>query len=1772
MGKPYRSQFSFFVSLLLLLQLVLPGVSAFAAEINSSILPPSNLASQFVTPDDVKLSWSSVYGATGYQIYEIGEGQLKPLAKSTTTSYTASNLAEGSYTYVVSTLSAEGESGPSAPINVEVVYPEMAAPATLTYTIQNGNDIVLSWGSSANAQTYNVYSMAADGSASLLTSTANRTFSIANNQAGTYTYAVSAVNSLYGESQRGTPLQVTVVTPVMAAPTGPSYTLSNGSDVTLRWNAVTYAGSYKVYQIIDGQPVLQKTVTTTSAAFTALPAGDYTYEIRSYSDRFGESAEAAKLAFTVSSITLLPPTNAAARIQNVNDITLSWTAAANATGYKVYQIVDGQPVLKGTVTGTAVTYTNQPAGDYTYEIRSTSTRYGDSADAASVSITVGSVTMSAPGGLTAKLQNVNDIVLAWTSAANATGYKVYQIVDGQPVLKSTVSALTVTFTNQPSGTYTYKVYSTSTKFGDSAEGSEAAVTVEVPVIQPPANLIQTAKSATDFVLSWDAAANANSYKVYQIVNGQRTLKNTVSATNVTFYNQSPGEYTFEVASYSNRFGESAQATRLTFTLNGETMAAPTGLTQTITSGNDLTLKWTAAPYANSYKVYQIIDGQKVLKSTVTGTTVYYSNLPAGEYSYAVHSVSNTLGESPSGAEITVPIVFPVMAAPANLAVKLQNGNDAVLSWTGATYANSYKVYELVNGEKVLKTTVTSLTTTFSKLANGDHTYVVHSVSTRFGESPEGSQVSVSVNEQTMLPPTNLTYSLSSGNDVTLRWTASTYATSYKVYQMKGAEKVFVKTVTTTSAVMANQPEADYTYVVHSVSDRFGESPEGSTVTFPLVFPVMQAPANFRYAISSGNDIVLSWNSVTYATAYRVYAIQGGQRVLKKTVTGGGLSAVESNMPEGSYEYEVVSYSDRFGESPAASKVTFTLVWPVVQPPVLKGSVFNANNMTFTWNSVTWANEYRLYEVTGGTRQLLYKGTALTYKVYNLTETTHHYEVTAVSTRFGESAPSARWSENIIYPEMQPPTASLKLTDSKTAQILWTFATYANGYNVYQIVDGQPVALTKNLNNLSYTVTNLPYANHEFYVTSYSNSFGESAPSNVVTARLVTDTAAPVTSSDASGAWTSGSPVVTLTATDTDSGVAATYYAMDGGEYQTGTAVTFNEEGEHTLAFYSVDQAGNKEEPRTAMVRIDRTAPVTASQVSPEGVVTLTAADAASGVAATFYSVDGAPYTQGTSVEISADGSHQVSFYTVDAAGNKETAQSIEVVMDRTAPVTEAAAPEGWTAGEVTVTLAAADTGSGVAGTFYSIGGGAYTEGTSAVISSEGTTEVSFYSVDKAGNKEQARSVKVLIDRTAPVTTALSEDGKVSFTAVDPASGTAKTFYSVDGAAYVEGTSVQVAEEGKHSVSFYSVDLTGNEEKAQTVEVVIDRTAPVTKADAPSGWSAGEAAVTLTAEDALSGVAGTYYSVDGAPFVQGTSLVIGTDGIHEIVFYSVDGKGNKEEANKVSVQVDRTAPVTEASVPAGWSKEDVTAAFTATDAGSGAAQTFYSVNGAPYAEGTAVKVTAEGANTIAFYSKDAAGNVEAAKSITVNIDRTAPVVAMDLKEVATLGDTVTLSYTAKDSQSGIASETMTVTAPNAAEGTVVANGTALKLSQPGTYTVTVTAVDAAGLMTTLTKKVSVAVPATIEVTPGIIKGNNGVFTVRVSLPSGYSTQGFDLNTARVNGVKALTSNNGYYNQAKNGQFKFERSDFTWTGSEVTLVFQGYVNGILVIGQTTVKVQK
>ena len=83
--------------------------------------------------------------------------------------------------------------------------------------------------------------------------------------------------------------------------------------------------------------------------------------------------------------------------------------------------------------------------------------------------------------------------------------------------------------------------------------------------------------------------------------------------------------------------------------------------------------------------------------------------------------------------------------------------------------------------------------------------------------------------------------------------------------------------------------------------------------------------------------------------------------------------------------------------------------------------------------------------------------------------------------------------------------------------------------------------------------------------------------------MLVDTLAPTTRDDlASGPPAHTDPMtVTLHASDEHgaldvSGVAVTHYRVDEGPWQTGTSVEVTGDGEHTVSYYSTDNAGNDE--------------------------------------------------------------------------------------------------------------------------------------------------------------------------------------------------------------------------------------------------------------------------------------------------------------------------------------------------------------------------------------------------------------------------------------------------------------------------------------------------------------------------------------------------------------------------------------------------------------------
>ncbi|TLM99352.1 MAG: hypothetical protein FDZ75_00260, partial [Actinobacteria bacterium] len=404
-----------------------------------------------------------------------------------------------------------------------------------------------------------------------------------------------------------------------------------------------------------------------------------------------------------------------------------------------------------------------------------------------------------------------------------------------------------------------------------------------------------------------------------------------------------------------------------------------------------------------------------------------------------------------------------------------------------------------------------------------------------------------------------------------------------------------------------------------------------------------------------------------------------------------------------------------------------------------------------------------------------------------------------------------------------------------------------------------------------------------------------------------DIVAPTTSDNAPTTWVNSDATVTLVSSDATAGVSATFVALDGSAISTYSApVIVAGEGVHTLSYYSVDKAGNRETTRTATVRIDKTAPVTGDNIpttwrSAPTTVSLSAVEALSGSAVTYYSVDDAPASAYTGpFQIAADGVHTIAYRTVDNAGNAETTKTATLRIDKTAPVTGDNAPTKWVAGSWSLTLAPVDLTSGVESVRFSINGAAAATYTAAIpVTANGTTTVAYSAVDAAGNREATKTATVLVDALAPVTANTAPTSwvkgpvSVGLTAIDAHSGVIGTGFRINGGTVSTYTApITVSAEGTTTIEYWTTDAVGNRETTKTATVRIDNTAPVTASDAATRY-ADVATITLSPSDTRSGVSTTKYRFDGGGWQSGAKAVVSTSGTHTVEFLSIDAAGNQE---------------------------------------------------------------------------------------------------------------------------------------------------------------------------------------------------------------------------------------------------------------------------------------
>ncbi len=285
-----------------------------------------------------------------------------------------------------------------------------------------------------------------------------------------------------------------------------------------------------------------------------------------------------------------------------------------------------------------------------------------------------------------------------------------------------------------------------------------------------------------------------------------------------------------------------------------------------------------------------------------------------------------------------------------------------------------------------------------------------------------------------------------------------------------------------------------------------------------------------------------------------------------------------------------------------------------------------------------------------------------------------------------------------------------------------------------------------------------------------------------------------------------------------------------------------------------------------------------------------------------------------------------------------------------------------------------------------------------------------------------------------------------------------------------------------------------------IPLSVEEALPVTKAsvegEQTNGWYTKGAKVSLNVTLNPASVLRTEYSLDGgtAWIPYSTSVELNESRTYKIQYRSVNLNGVAEETKSLQIGVDRLPPVTEAAVLGtggadGWYVSGVSITLQASDLHSGVASTEYAlallqapnsqaatVTGSTYggAAGTVVPTNGfvpytgaislgEGVYELSYRSTDADGQVEETRKMTVKVDTTAPVHALQLNGAPVTdgmsisdAELVTLTLQANDALSGVSAQTILVDGMHYSAGS--ASDWAGKL---GTHLISVTVSDAAG---------------------------------------------------------------------------------------------------------------
>lgn len=619
--------------------------------------------------DKLKLTWSKVNGATGYNVYRKLENDknyklIKTINGNGNVEFTDSGLKCGvKYYYRVNgfrTVDSKNYEGLGSKDYLGLTTP--AQPALKSAKSLGYNTISIEWTKVEGATGYDIYRKTTGTYSKIGTVDKQSTVTFKDEKAVTgvrYQYTVRAFYNKNGIKRISTYENYIHGTAYPSNPNLTSVTSVEYNAIELKWDKVDGASGYKIYRKLPSDKNYKELITlygqTDKYTDQTVTCGTtYQYIIKSFRYENGKTYTSGNNS-AVRCKAVPPVVKVKVASTGYNSLNVSWEKVNGATGYRIYFKKDNAKNWTTLATFengslTSCEHRKLTTGvNYTYTVRA---YYKDGSKNIwggfnQTGVTKKPVT-SAPKLVSVTSSTATNVTVKWETVSGANGYKVMRKADGSKTWS------TIGTTNSKRLSYTDKKVSCGVKYHYTVRayrnvskkpvlGSYNSNGLEIMTIPDRPVVSVSSANYNKLNVSWSRSNGATGYKVYRkVVNGTYKLIRNISgggATGFTDTVECGTEYYYYVTAYviNNKVEYGSFDSEA---VKGKAVPQTVKLGSPSTTKGQVKINWSTVPGATGYYVYSKTgnSGYKLIADVKGGNVKSYTdkNVVSGKkYTYTV---------------------------------------------------------------------------------------------------------------------------------------------------------------------------------------------------------------------------------------------------------------------------------------------------------------------------------------------------------------------------------------------------------------------------------------------------------------------------------------------------------------------------------------------------------------------------------------------------------------------------------------------------------------------------------------------------------------------------------------------------------------------------------------------------------------------------------------------------------------------------------------------------------------------------------------------------------------------------------------------------------------------------------------------------------------------------------------------------------------------------------------------------------------------------------